>query len=142
MSSSMVCVDASLIIRLLTSQDVNSPYDQKWQQWQESNATIIAPTLIMYEVSNGLYRYSRAGQITPEETAKLLERALNLGIRFSGDADLHRQALEIAVRYNLPATYDAHYLALASRLSIELWTVDQRLFNSVHSSLAWVNLVS
>jgi predicted nucleic acid-binding protein len=138
----MICVDASFIIRLLTSQDSDSSYDQRWNQWQASNATIVAPTLIMYEVSNGLYRYSRAGQITSEEAEQLLERALNLGIRFYGDADLHRQALNIAIRHNLPATYDAHYLALAERLGIEFWTADQRLFNAVRSSLSWVNLVS
>lgn len=137
----MVCVDASFIMRLLTSQNSDSPYDQRWNQWQASNTTPVAPTLIMYEVSNGLYRYSRAGQITPEEAEQLLERALNLGIRFYGDADLHRQPLKIAQRHNLPATYDAHYLALAEREGIELWTADQRLFNAVHSSLPWVNLV-
>ncbi|MBF2021886.1 MAG: type II toxin-antitoxin system VapC family toxin [Hydrococcus sp. C42_A2020_068] len=48
---------------------------------------------------------------------------MKLGIRFYGDADLHRQALKIAQHYNIPATYDAHYLALAERLGIELWTV-------------------
>ncbi len=66
---------------------------------------------------------------------------MNLGLRFSGDAELHRQALKIAQRYNLPATYDAHYLALAERLGIEFWTADRRLFNAVRSSLSWVNLV-
>ncbi len=137
----MISVDASLIIRLLTSQDSDSPYDRRWNQWRGSNATIVAPTLIMYEVSNGLYRYSRAGQITSEEGEQLLERALNLGIRFYGDADLHRQALNIAIRHNRTATYDAHYLALAERLGVELWTADQRLFNAVGSSLSWINLV-
>ena len=66
---------------------------------------------------------------------------MNLGLRFFGDAELHRQALKIAQRYNLPATYDAHYLALAERLGIEFWTADRRLFNAVQSSLSWVNLV-
>ncbi|MBF2021885.1 MAG: type II toxin-antitoxin system VapC family toxin [Hydrococcus sp. C42_A2020_068] len=69
----MICVDTSFIIRLLTSQDTDSPYDQRWNQWQASNATIVAPTLIMYEVSNGLYQYSRAGQITIEEIEQLVE---------------------------------------------------------------------
>lgn len=142
MSSEMLCVDASFIIRLITSNENNSPLDQKWSQWQTSNIIQVAPTLIMYEVSNGLYRYSRAGQLTREETEELLQRALALGIRFYGDADLHRQAYLMAIRHNLPATYDAHYLALAERLNIELWTADRRLFNSVHSSLSWVNLVT
>lgn len=58
-----------------------------------------------------------------------------------GDIQLHQQALKIATTYRLPATYDAHYLALAERLNIELWTADRRLFNAVHSSLIWVKML-
>ncbi|WP_017305480.1 hypothetical protein [Spirulina subsalsa] len=32
------------------------------------------------------------------------------------DANLHQEALKFASLYNLSATYDAHYLALAQRL--------------------------
>jgi predicted nucleic acid-binding protein len=137
----MKCIDASFIIRLLTSHNVDSLYNVHWQQWQKSNTVIVAPTLIMYEVSNGLYRYQKAGQITQAEAEDLLERALNLGIRFYGDAHLHQEALKMANLYNLSATYDAHYLALAERLQIELWTADRRLFNSVSNSLSWVKLI-
>lgn len=119
----MICIDASFIVPLVTSNNSGSSFDQQWNQWQASNTIIVAPTLMIYEVSNALYRYSKAGQITQQEAEQLLERALNLDIRLYGDADLHRQALKIAQRYNLPATYDAHYLALAERLEIELWTV-------------------
>ena len=95
----------------------------------------------MYEICNAFYRAALAGQITKEEADNLLENALNLGIIFYGDAQLHNQAIKIASEYNLPAAYDAHYLALAGRLGIELWTADQRLFNSVNSSLSWVKFL-
>lgn len=136
----MKCVDASFIIRLMTSQDVNNSPRRYWQQWQSSQTVIVAPTLIMYEVTNGLYRYQKAGQITQEQTETLLQRALDLGLRFYGDAQLHQEALKLASLYNLSATYDTHYLALAERLQVELWTVDKRLFNSVSNSLSWVKL--
>lgn len=142
MSYTNVCVDASFIVRLVTSNDPNSPYDILWNQWQQSNCTVVAPTLIYYEVSNALYRYKIAGQITQQESEQLLERVLNLGLVTYGDAELHQQALEIAQRQNLSTTYDAHYLALAERLGIELWTVDLRLFNAVRSTLSWVNIVT
>ena len=141
MSSTKVCVDASFIVRLVTSNDPNSPYDSLWNQWQQSSCTVVAPTLIYYEISNALYRYKIAGQITQQESEQLLERALNLGLVIYGDAELHQQALEIARRQNLSTTYDAHYLALAERLGIEFWTVDLRLFNGVRSTLSWVNIV-
>lgn len=138
----MVCVDASFIIRLLTSPNPDSNYDLLWRQWQEDKIKVIAPTLLMYEVSNGIYRYYRAGEITQDETIKLLEKALNLGINLEGDAQLHQEAVMIAVSVSLPAVYDAHYLALAQRFSVNLYTCDKRLFNSVKSNFDWVKFVS
>jgi predicted nucleic acid-binding protein len=140
MTERAVCLDASFIVRYLGSSDPESIYRWKWSQWETEGYTIFSPTLMMYEVSNAFHRASVAGQITGEEAEDLLERALNLGIQFRRDARLHREALQLAGRYRLSATYDAHYLALAQRLGLELWTGDRRLFNTVRASLSWVKL--
>lgn len=142
MTEKKLCVDANFIVRYLGSKDPASIYQQKWQQWQAENYTLVAPTLFMYEIANAFHRATRAGQITLEEAEQFIEQALNLGIQFYGDAELHRQAFSIAQRYRLAATYDAHYLALADRLNIEFWTSDQRLFNAVSPYLNWVNYIS
>ncbi|MDZ7960315.1 MAG: type II toxin-antitoxin system VapC family toxin [Aulosira sp. DedQUE10] len=129
----MVCVDASFIVRFLADISPDSVYQQKMYQWQTQGYTLVAPTLMIYEVCNAFHRAVVAGQITQDEGAELLDEAINLGVRFYGDAELHRQAFNIAQRYSLAATYDAHYLALAEQLGIELWTADRRLFNAVAS---------
>ena len=50
------------------------------------------------------------------------------GIANLGDAArLHFRALEIAHDRHLPATYDAHHVALAERFRVSLWTCDRRL---------------
>ncbi|WP_414623644.1 type II toxin-antitoxin system VapC family toxin [Calothrix sp. CCY 0018] len=141
MTTATVCVDASLIVRFLTDGSPDSVYQQKWDEWETQEYTIVAPTLLVYEICNAFHRAVIAQQITSNEGEELLKRAVNLGVRFYGDAQLHQQAFKIAQRYSLPATYDAHYLALAERLSIELWTTDKRLFNGVKSSLSWVKLL-
>jgi predicted nucleic acid-binding protein len=51
---------------------------------------------------------------------------------------LSTRALELADRFGLSATYDAHYLALAEREGCEYWTADERLWNSVRAQLGWV----
>jgi predicted nucleic acid-binding protein len=140
MTERTVCLDASFIVRYLGSPDPESIYRRKWSQWETEGYTLLAPTLMMYEVSKAFHRASVAGQIAGEEAGEFLERALNLGIQFRGDAALHREALQLAGRYRLSATYDAHYLALAQRLGLELWTGDRRLFNSVSAFLPWVKL--
>ncbi|MBE9215280.1 type II toxin-antitoxin system VapC family toxin [Plectonema cf. radiosum LEGE 06105] len=141
MTTAMVCVDASFIVRFLTNASPNSIYQEKWDEWETQGYTIVAPTLLIYEICNAFHRAVVAQQITPQEGEKLLERAVNLGVRFYGDTQLHQQAFQIAQRYSLSATYDAHYLALTERLSIELWTTDKRLFNAVKSSLSWVKFL-
>ncbi|MBD2495913.1 type II toxin-antitoxin system VapC family toxin [Nostoc sp. FACHB-280] len=142
MTNAMVCVDASFIIRLLTDIQPDSIYQKKLYQWQIEGYKMVAPTLLIYEVCNAFHRAALAGQVTQAEGGELLERAVSIGVIFYGDAELHQQAYQIAQRHSLAATYDAHYLALAERLNIELWTADKRLFNAVHSSLGWVKLLS
>ena len=134
-----ICLDASFIIRYLTTENTESIYQQYWSQWKTNGNVLVAPTLIMYEVANAFHRAKVAGQITSDEAEAFLEQALNLGLTFYGDAQLHREAIKLAEKYNLPATYDAHYLALAERLNSELWTADKRLYQAVKNSLTWVH---
>jgi|SRR6185503_8869866 predicted nucleic acid-binding protein len=140
MSNSLtLCVDASVIIRHVTSEAIMD----LWESWMEEEATIVAPTLLYYEVTNGLYRYQKAGILPPAAVEKALTAALALPIELLANTDLHARAREIAVKYNLPATYDAHYLALAQWMDIKLWTADTRLIKALKSyDLDWVKGVA
>ncbi len=136
-----ICVDASFVVRYLSQNNPDSIYAQKLREWQEQNYILIAHTLIMYEVANAFHRAVIARQITQSEAEDLLEEAMALNINFYGDKDLHRDAMKLANLFRLSATYDAHYLALANRFSVELWTADTRLYNAVSASLSWVKLI-
>ncbi len=70
-----------------------------------------------------------------------LKAALALPIHLHGEPDLHRRALDLAQRFSLPATYDAHYLALAEHLGGEFWTADGKLSSRAQPALPWVHLV-
>ena len=54
-------------------------------------------------------------------------------------AGLHQRAWELTRHFDLPAAYDAHYLALAEMVGCPFWTADERLFNVVCGSLDWVD---
>ena len=137
-----ICVDASFIIRLVTQPPETSTYFSLWEQWLASDAEIIAPSLLHYEVSNGLYKYVVANTTTPEESAQIFQAALALPIVLYQDNALSQRAHSLAHELGLPATYDAHYLALSKQLNSDFWTCDRRLFNAVRSRLSWVHLVS
>jgi predicted nucleic acid-binding protein len=138
--SSAICVDANIVIGLILKPD-DTTIKQLWDSWLTQEQRLVAPTLLYYEVTNGFYRLERGGFLTAEFIRDALDFALTLPIQLVGDAALHQRARELAAQYNLPAAYDAHYLALAERLNVELWTTDTHLFNAMQSlGLKWVKL--
>ncbi|MDJ0729535.1 MAG: type II toxin-antitoxin system VapC family toxin [Crocosphaera sp.] len=141
MSSTIIGVDASFVIRLLNSNSEDSPFIIIWQEWQIEQSLIIAPSLFYYEIANAFYRYVLAKQIDLETAKGNIREALNLPIRIYGDSFLHEKALTLANLLKLPAAYDAHYLALSEHLNGDFYTSDKKLYNSVKNTLTWVYLI-
>jgi predicted nucleic acid-binding protein len=141
MPSSTICVDASLVVRLVESGTYEAPVVVLWREWHETGRSVVAPTLLYYEISDAMRRYVVHGELLPHEATEALQAALGLDITLYGDAGLHRRALELADHHALPAAYDAHYLALAETLGAEFWTADRRLVSAVGPALPWVREV-
>ncbi|MGH3785740.1 MAG: type II toxin-antitoxin system VapC family toxin [Pseudonocardiaceae bacterium] len=112
-----------------------------WERLIESDLELIAPSLLPYEVANALHQQQRAAKITAETAQDGLRRVLHLPVELHGDAQLHSRALEIACERRLRATYDAHYVALAERFRVPLWTCDSRLATELKDGLPEVHLV-
>lgn len=132
------CVDASLVVRIL---DADSAVVPVWERLVHLDGDLIAPSLLHYEVANVLHQQQRGGMIRAQRAADGLWRVMNLPIELYGDARLHSRALEIACEHQLPATYDAHYVALAERFRVPLWTCDRRLAAALSDGLPEVHLV-
>ena len=140
-NSETVCIDASIVLRYVLIPD-DVPIKRVWQSWVSNETNLIAPSLLFYEVTNGLYQQQRNKYLSPETIWKSLEYSLDLPITLVNEKNLHLRAREIAMQYNLPATYDAHYLALAEWMDIELWTADMRLVKAIRSfELDWVKSI-
>jgi predicted nucleic acid-binding protein len=137
-SSTTVCIDASIVLRhVLLPDDV--PIQKVWQSWVSRGMRLVAPSLLFYEVTNALYQQQRNQYLSPETIWAALEYSLDLPITLVNEKNLHLRAREIAMQFNLPAAYDAHYLALAEWMDIELWTADQRLINTLKPfKVRWV----
>ena len=133
-------MDANLVVRLVV--DPTDPLvSALWERWRAEQRQLAAPTLLHYEVTNGLYRYQRAGTYSGPAVRAMQQAALAIPIQLHGGPALHASALAIAERLMLPAAYDAHYLALAERLGAEFWTGDGRLARAVRPALSWVHLL-
>jgi predicted nucleic acid-binding protein len=141
-SFSETCLDASVVIRFFGTSAPTDTMKDLWRGWAEARVTLHAPALLRYEVVNALHRMRGAGQVSAKGAYQALVKALDTPIVLHNDNQLHVRAFELAADHGLPATYDAHYLALAERLDTEFWTADARLAKAVADRLAWVRLVS
>jgi predicted nucleic acid-binding protein len=129
------CIDASLVVRRVLFPD-DASLQNAWDEWEAQGDMLAAPALIFYEVTNVLHRYRRESWLSAAACQSALEAALALPIELYNDASLHRRAFELAGQYHLPAAYDAHYLALAERLAVTLYTANKRLLNSLRTEEA------
>lgn len=139
-----VVVDANLALKWVLIEEDSTKSMELLEKWTEESKEIIAPALFAYEVTNILHRQAVTGKLTYDEAIKGLSKLLSLGIllKFSFYDEISNRAMDFAHRFHLPATYDAHYLALAHREQCEFWTADTRLWNAVKNELNWVHLLS
>ncbi len=121
-----VCVDAGIVIKQVTDAD-DVGVHALWDEWFENDVRIVAPGILYYEVTNVLHRYQLHHGLEAAVVQAVLAAALSLPIRITHDTKLHQDAIDAARRFELPAAYDAHYLALAERERAVLWTTDERL---------------
>lgn len=137
---SMICVDTSVLIRVLTNT-AGPETVEAWDQWRARPGQMVAPSLLHFELSNVLHQYARAGIFQGDAVDRMVALAFRLPIEIVDDDDLHREALTAARRLGIASVYDAHYLALAERLGIALVTADARLYRRVKDAAPWVQLM-
>lgn len=134
-----LCVDASIIATMFGS--TARPLSiELFSQWQVAGTSIVAPVLLRYEVTNGLWQMWKHQAISALALEAALVALVDLPIEIMGSPFHHSAAITFARRFTLPATYDAHYLALAEELDCEFWTADKRLARAVQRELDWVRL--
>ncbi|SRR6266849_2563434 len=135
-----IIIDANIALKWVLKESDSNLAEALLIELNRKGIVMYAPALLTYEVSNILYQHVRKGTITLEKAKEAIKDVLSTGLKleFTQDTMLNNKALELAQRFNLPATYDAHYLALAEREQCELWTADRRLWNTIRGKLAWV----
>jgi predicted nucleic acid-binding protein len=126
-----VCVDAGLVIKLVTPEDDSHLVELLFSQWQQDGMEMIAPAFAPVEVDSVLRQKVRRGFLTQDVADKAFNLACQLPILTDVNPACRRRAWEIAKELDFPTVYDAVYLALAETRGCEFWTADQVLYDKV-----------
>ena len=138
----MICADASVAVKWILDEERSDRATALYEATAKANQPIVAPPLLPLEITNILRQRMRTRDgLSLVAATQHLDDFLALPIDFRNPAGLHFQALVLTDTLGLPATYDAHYLALAEHLGCELWTDDQRLIRHVANSLPFVRWI-
>lgn len=131
-------IDASVVLKWYLADE---QYGEKalglLEKYISDKLDILAPSLLDYEVVNGLVIASRRGRIKEEQLLTAVDGFVSLGIKLKNLSMFFPQALHYCKVYNR-SVYDASYLALAEDEGIPFITSDQGIYNAVRKNLQWV----
>lgn len=127
----MICVDSSVALKWLFIEAYSDVALGLLDRAMTDAEQLIAPPLLPIEVTNALRQRTRSQGMSLERAIDLLGEFSQLPIVVAAPPRLHERALRLAHQYNLRASYDAHYIALAELEGCEMWTDDQRLLRDL-----------
>jgi len=131
-------IDASVVLKwYLPDEKYGAKALALLTRYISEDLEIAAPSLLEFEVINGLVIAQRRGRIGEEKIIAAIEGFLNLGISLMDISGLYSKVIHYCQAYSRSA-YDASYLAVAEREAITLVTADEGLYNSVKKDLSWV----
>jgi predicted nucleic acid-binding protein len=137
----MICVDASLALKWVFVEEHSDKALALVLASGQAGERLVAPPLLPIEVTNAIRQRMRRESLPLQEALDILERFLQFDVTLLSPTGLYREALVLADTYELPAAYDAHYLALAQMLGCELWTNDRRMLNLLQGKLGFVKWI-
>ena len=133
-----VVIDASVVLKwYLDDEELGTKAINILTHYVSGDINIIAPSLLEYEVMNGLKIAQKRGRIDKKSLQSGIEGFFNLEIKLYNASHFSAKALEIINSSNI-SLYDASYLALAENEKSPFVTADKVLYNKVRKRLKYV----
>jgi predicted nucleic acid-binding protein len=131
-------IDASVVLKwYLADEQYSEEALGLLEKYVSDRLDILAPSLLDYEVVNGLVVASRRGRIEEGQLLTAVDGFVSLGIKLKNLSMFSPRVLHYCKVYNR-SVYDASYLALAEDEGIPFITLDQGIYNAVRKNLQWV----
>lgn len=137
----MICVDASVAAKWVLPEEFSPAAVALYEVTIRAAQPVVAPPLLPFEVANIIRRRMVRQALPLPDAERLLAQFLAFPVALAVPAGLYQRALTFATAHQLPAIYDAHYVALAEAFGCELWTDDRRLLRLLAGRLTFVKWI-
>ena len=133
-----IVVDASVVLKwYLPDEEYGNIAIEILDKYVSYEVELLAPSLLEYEVLNGLLIARKRGRIPDEMMFTAIEGLLSLEIEHKDISFFYPEVIRFSESFDLSA-YGASYLAMANNESTHLVTADKNLYNKVNTDLKWV----
>lgn len=134
----VIVIDASVALKwqLRDEADVDRA-DSILLDFAHGRVELIAPSLWLYEVTNGIRTAVVRGRLSADQGREAAKNFLHLGVHLHPFFPIAVHAYDLACRYGL-AVYDSVYIALAKQYGAELYTADGPFYDKIKGSLGFV----
>ena len=133
-----VVVDTTIVAKWFVTESDSVRAIDLLHSWNERKLRPVVPRLAVAEVGNVLLKHVLDGLATTHDAIAMLSELP----RFVTVADLTlehtKRAFMLAQQRGHRSIYDMHFLILAEDLGCELWTADQRFWQSVSGHFPFV----
>lgn len=137
----MICVDARVAAKWVLPEEYTEQALALYAATVQAREPVVAPLLLPFEVTNIIRQRMLRTNLSLTDADQILTLFFTFPVTLQTAENLSYRALHLADRYGLPATYDAHYVALAELLGCELWTDDRRLLRLLNGALPFVQWI-
>lgn len=107
----------------------------------QEKARLIAPPIFESEADSIIRRRVYLETLTLPAGASALALMDALQVEIIYEPATRLRAREMAAQNNQVRVYDSTYAALAEARGVELWTADERFYNSVSGALSFVKFI-
>ena len=140
-----VVVDTSIVAKWFVTESDSDRAIDLLHSWNERKIRPVVPRLALAEVGNVLLKYVLDGLATTNDALAMLSEMP----RFVTIADLTlehtKRAFMLAQQHGRRTIYDMHFLVIAEDFGCELWTADERFWQTVSGQfpfLKWLGSIA
>ena len=133
-----ICVDASLVIKVLALEKGSQQAATLFNTWRQANHQLMGPSLLDYEVSNAIHKKLLSGEIEHKRLYNVYSLYSQLNLIILHQTHLLPEILPATASLEQKAIYDSSYLILAKQQDIDLITADYRFYRAAHPSFPFV----